>query len=94
MKPVEIIKLVASGVTGLGVGKTVDVVLKQNLPVDMNWKTRLATFIGSAALSGYISAKCSNHVEEEIEKVAEMIENAKACKKLDMGETVEIEETE
>lgn len=80
MKPVEIIKLAASAVTGLGVGKTVDLVLKENLPVEMNWKVRLATFIGSAVLSGYISAKCSDHIEEEIDKVAEVIEKVKEAR--------------
>lgn len=94
MKPVEIIKLAASALTGIGVGKTVDLVLKENLPVDMNWKVRVATFIGSAALSGYISAKCSEHVEEEIDKVADMIENVKACKGLNAGESIMIEESE
>ena len=78
MKPVEIIKLAASAVTGLGVGKTVDLVLKENLPVEMNWKARVATFIGSAVLSSYISAKCSDHIEGEIDKVSEVIEKAKA----------------
>lgn len=77
MKIKEIVKFAASAITGLGVGKTVDLVLKENLPVEMNWKARLATFIGSAALSGYISAKCSEHVEEEIDRVADVIEKVK-----------------
>lgn len=77
MKIVEIVKFAASAVTGLGVGKTVDVLLKNNLPIEMNWKTRLATFIGSAAISGYISAKCSEHIEEEIDKVADVVEKLK-----------------
>lgn len=77
MKIKDVIKFVASTATGLGVGKTVDIILKQNLPIDMNWKTRVATFIGSAALSGYISAKCSEQVEEEIDKVSDIIEKVK-----------------
>lgn len=91
MKVKEIVKLAANAITGLGVGKTVDLVLKENLPVDMNWKVRLATFIGSAALSGYISSKCSEYVEEEIDKVADIIENVKVVKSLDSGENVDIE---
>lgn len=83
MKAIEIIKFAASAVTGIGVGKTVDLVLKENLPVNMNWKVRLATFIGSAAISGYISAKCSEHVEEEIDKVAEMVDKIKGGKLLE-----------
>lgn len=94
MKPVEIIKLAASTVTGLGVGKTVDLILKENLPVEMNWKARIATFIGSAALSGYISAKCSEYVEEEIDKVSDIIDNAKTCKNLNVGEKAETEKDE
>ena len=90
MKAKDVIKFAANVVTGLGVGKTVDLVLKQNLPIDMNWKTKLATFIGSAAISGYISAKCSNYVEEEIEQVAEMVDKLKNAKQLEVGD-VEIE---
>lgn len=77
MDKLNLIKGIASLVTGAGVGKTVDLILKNNLPVEMNWKARLATFIGSAAISGYISAKCSEHVEDEIDKVAEMVESIK-----------------
>lgn len=73
MNKLNLIKGIANLVTGAGVGKTVDLILKNNLPVEMNWKARLATFIGSAAISGYISAKCSEHVEEEINKVAEFV---------------------
>lgn len=73
MDKLSLIKGIASLVTGAGVGKTVDLILKNNLPVEMNWKARLATFVGSAAISGYISAKCSEHVEEEIDNVAEMV---------------------
>lgn len=77
MKVKEIVKIAASAVTGLGVGKTVDLVLKNNLPIEMNWKTRVATFIGSSVLSAYISAKCSEHIEEEIDKAANIIEKVK-----------------
>lgn len=73
MDKLNLIKGIASLVTGAGVGKTVDLILKNNLPVEMNWKARLATFVGSAAISGYISAKCSKHVEGEIDKVAEFV---------------------
>ena len=77
MKIKEIVKVAASVATGLGVGKTVDLILKENLPVNMTWKTRLATFIGSAAISGYISSKCSKYVEDEIDQVADMMDKIK-----------------
>lgn len=77
MKAFDIIKGAASVVTGLGVGKTVDILLKENLPVDMNWKARLATFVGSAVISGYISAKCNEYVENELDTVNETISNIK-----------------
>ena len=90
MKVKEIVKLVASAATGIGVGKTVDLVLKDNLPGGMTWKTRLATFIGSAVISGYISTKCSKYVEEEIDQVADIVDKIKNSKHLEVGE-VEIE---
>lgn len=77
MKIAEVVKFVASTATGLGVGKTVDLILKNNLPIDMNWKVRVATFIGSTAISSYISAKCSEHIEGEIDKVVEFVEKIK-----------------
>lgn len=91
MKAKEIIKLAANVVTGLGVGKTVDLVLKNNLPVNMDWKGRVATFIGSAALSGYISAKCSDYVEDEVDKISTLIENAKIAKNLNAGSQEELD---
>lgn len=77
MNKVDLIKGIAGIVTGAGVGKTVDIILKNNLPIEMNWKTRLATIIGSAAISGYISAKCGDYVENEIDKVVEIVDNVK-----------------
>lgn len=95
MKVKEVVKLAASAVTGLGVGKTVDLILKENLPVSMTWKTRLATFIGSAALSGYISSKCSKYVEDEIDQVADMVDKIKNSKQLEVGDVeIEIKEDE
>lgn len=77
MKALDIVKGVANVATGLGVGKTVDLILKENLPIDMNWKARLATFIGSAVISGYISAKCTEYVEGEIDNVHDTISKIK-----------------
>lgn len=90
MKPVDVIKAAANVVTGLGVGKTVDLLLKNNLPVEMNWKARVATFIGSSVLSGYISAKCSEYVEDEIDNVANIIDNVKNAVKLEQVKEVNV----
>lgn len=77
MNKIDILKGVASMITGAGVGKTVDLIIKNNLPVEMNWKMRMATMIGSAAIGGLISAKCGDYVEGEIDKVVEIVEGVK-----------------
>lgn len=91
MKIVEVAKMVGNVATGLGVGKTIDLVLKSNLPVNLDWRARIATFIGSSVISGYISAKCGEYVEEEIDKIAGFVENVKTLKSVNIVEPVDIE---
>lgn len=94
MNKLDIFKGVASLVAGAGVGKTVDLVLKNNLPTEMNWKTRLCTMIGSAVIGSFISSKCCGYIEDEIDDVANKIDNIKKMANQAMNQTdIVIEET-
>lgn len=84
MDKLKIVKGVANLITGASVGKVVDIFLKNNLPrqVVLDRKERIAVTIGSAIIGAYISSKCSDYVEEEIDNVVEAIEDIKSTVKI------------
>ena len=75
MEKINIVKGVASLLTGAGVGKTVDLAIQNNLPSNMKWTTRVLTFIGSSVISSFISYKMSDYVEDQIDNVKDLYDN-------------------
>lgn len=90
MDKLKIIKGIANLITGASVGKTVDIALKYILPCKDGLKTseRVAITIGSGIIGAYLSSKCSDYVEEEIDSVVEAIDNIKSTVKISKEDLV------
>lgn len=84
MDKIKIIKGIANIITGASVGKTVDIALKYILPYKDSLKTseRVAITIGSGIIGAYLSSKCSDYVEGEIDSVVETIDEIKSTVKI------------
>lgn len=88
MDKLKIVKGVANILTGATVGKTVDIFIKNNIPTEFlsGRKERLAVMVGSAIIGAFVSAKCSDYVEGEIDDIAKSIEEIKQNVKISKEE--------
>lgn len=87
MNPIALIKIASEVVVSLGVGTIVGNVVRATTPENVKGVKKVGILVGSMVLGAMASKKAVEFVNEQIDEVAENVENAKKAAKGELTES-------